>query len=242
MRRRYSMFRPETHEILRELARARGDVRPAATPSRRGVLARRRAVGRLLRRARRRARPRLRVHAHACGPRCRRRCARSSPRSRPRSAGRAWPCWTGSNHDIGRLATRWATGDDARVRCALMLLLTLRGTPCLYYGDEIAPRRPVTFRRSASSTSRDAFARPRSDTDAVDGRRRLARPVASARATRAATSRSNAPTASRRCSSHATSSHYGAGTSELRSGRYVELRAPEGAWAWRRGESVIGRR
>ena len=22
----------------------------------------------------------------------------------------AWPCWTGSNHDIGRLATRWATG------------------------------------------------------------------------------------------------------------------------------------
>ena len=49
----------------------------------------------------------------------------------------AWPCWTGSNHDIGRLATRWANGDDARVRCALMMLLTLRGTPCLYYGDEL---------------------------------------------------------------------------------------------------------
>ena len=49
----------------------------------------------------------------------------------------AWPCWAGSNHDIGRFATRWANGDDARARCALMLLLTLRGTPCLYYGDEI---------------------------------------------------------------------------------------------------------
>jgi Alpha amylase, catalytic domain len=50
----------------------------------------------------------------------------------------AWPCWAGSNHDIGRLATRWANGDDARARCALLLLLTLRGTPCLYYGDELA--------------------------------------------------------------------------------------------------------
>ncbi len=50
----------------------------------------------------------------------------------------AWPCWAGSNHDIGRLATRWAGGDEARTRCALMLLLTLRGTPCLYYGDELA--------------------------------------------------------------------------------------------------------
>ncbi|MDP9385549.1 MAG: alpha-amylase family glycosyl hydrolase, partial [Actinomycetota bacterium] len=50
----------------------------------------------------------------------------------------AWPVWTGSNHDAGRLATRWAQGDEARARAALMLLLTLRGTPFLYYGDEIA--------------------------------------------------------------------------------------------------------
>ena len=49
----------------------------------------------------------------------------------------AWPVYTGSNHDAGRLATRWAGGDPARVRVALLMLLTLRGTPFLYYGDEI---------------------------------------------------------------------------------------------------------
>jgi alpha-glucosidase len=50
----------------------------------------------------------------------------------------AWPVWTGSNHDAGRLATRWAGGSDAKARAALLMLLTLRGTPFLYYGDEIA--------------------------------------------------------------------------------------------------------
>ena len=50
----------------------------------------------------------------------------------------AWPVWTGSNHDAGRLATRWAGGDERRARAALLMLLTLRGTPFLYYGDEIA--------------------------------------------------------------------------------------------------------
>jgi alpha-glucosidase len=49
----------------------------------------------------------------------------------------AWPLWTGSNHDVSRLATRWAGGDPAKVRCALLMLLTLRGTPFLYQGDEI---------------------------------------------------------------------------------------------------------
>ena len=49
----------------------------------------------------------------------------------------AWPLWTASNHDIGRLATRWAGGDEARARCALFVLLLLRGTPVLYAGDEI---------------------------------------------------------------------------------------------------------
>ena len=49
----------------------------------------------------------------------------------------AWPVWTGSNHDVSRLATRWAGGDRAKTRLALMMLLTLRGTPVLYMGDEI---------------------------------------------------------------------------------------------------------
>ena len=37
-----------------------------------------------------------------------------------------------------RLATRWAGGDERKARAALFLLLTLRGTPFLYQGDELA--------------------------------------------------------------------------------------------------------
>jgi alpha-glucosidase len=56
----------------------------------------------------------------------------------------AWPIWTGSNHDVSRLATRWAGGDLAKVRCALLILLGLRGTPFLYQGDEIGlPDGPI---------------------------------------------------------------------------------------------------
>ena len=27
-----------------------------------------------------------------------------------------WPIWTGSNHDVSRLATRWCSGDPTKVR------------------------------------------------------------------------------------------------------------------------------
>jgi alpha-glucosidase len=50
----------------------------------------------------------------------------------------AWPVWTLGNHDITRFPTRWAGGDAGLARLLLMLLLTLRGTPVLYYGDELA--------------------------------------------------------------------------------------------------------
>jgi alpha-glucosidase len=36
-----------------------------------------------------------------------------------------------------RFPTRWAEDDPARVRLALLMLLSLRGTPVLYQGDEI---------------------------------------------------------------------------------------------------------
>jgi alpha-glucosidase len=49
----------------------------------------------------------------------------------------AWPVWCASNHDIVRFPTRWCGGDEAKIRCALLILLTLRGTPILYYGDEL---------------------------------------------------------------------------------------------------------
>jgi alpha-glucosidase len=49
----------------------------------------------------------------------------------------AWPVWTGSNLDTSRLATRWAGGHPGRIRCIMLALLTLRGTPVIYQGDEI---------------------------------------------------------------------------------------------------------
>ena len=48
-----------------------------------------------------------------------------------------WPVWAASNHDVSRFPTRWCAGSEALTRCALVLLLTLRGTPFLYQGDEI---------------------------------------------------------------------------------------------------------
>lgn len=45
-----------------------------------------------------------------------------------------WPNWVLGNHDRPRIATR--VGHD-RARAAAVLLLTLRGTPTMYYGDEI---------------------------------------------------------------------------------------------------------
>ena len=45
-----------------------------------------------------------------------------------------WPNWVLGNHDQHRIATRIGR---AQARVAAMLLLTLRGTPTLYYGDEI---------------------------------------------------------------------------------------------------------
>ena len=45
-----------------------------------------------------------------------------------------WPNWVLSNHDRSRLASR--LGED-QARVAAMLLLTLRGTPTLYQGDEL---------------------------------------------------------------------------------------------------------
>jgi alpha-glucosidase len=47
----------------------------------------------------------------------------------------AWPNWVLGNHDKPRIATR--VGREL-ARIAQMLLLTLRGTPTCYYGDELA--------------------------------------------------------------------------------------------------------
>jgi alpha-glucosidase len=53
-----------------------------------------------------------------------------------------WPNYTLSNHDQPRAFSRYARGQDslARARLAAAMLLTLRGTPFVYYGEEIGMR------------------------------------------------------------------------------------------------------
>src|SRR5690606_34626954 len=45
-----------------------------------------------------------------------------------------WPNWVLGSHDAPRIAARLG---EAQARVAAMLLLTLRGTPTLYQGDEL---------------------------------------------------------------------------------------------------------
>ena len=54
-------------------------------------------------------------------------------------ASDGWPCWAFSNHDVTRHVSRWAPPgqEDALARCAAALLLSLRGTVCLYQGEEL---------------------------------------------------------------------------------------------------------
>ncbi|MDQ1490509.1 MAG: alpha-glucosidase [Actinomycetota bacterium] len=48
----------------------------------------------------------------------------------------AWPVWVLSNHDTPRHRTRYG-GSERRARVAAVVLLTLRGTPFLYAGEEL---------------------------------------------------------------------------------------------------------
>jgi alpha-glucosidase len=56
------------------------------------------------------------------------------------TCAKGWPCWSFSNHDVERAASRWAPGGepDPRVTRLLMaLLLSLPGSACLYQGEEL---------------------------------------------------------------------------------------------------------
>jgi len=64
----------------------------------------------------------------------------------------AWPTWTLSNHDFPRHISRYSHGGDseARARVAAVMIAALRGTPFIYYGEEIGMRDaeiPVERRR-----------------------------------------------------------------------------------------------
>ena len=60
-----------------------------------------------------------------------------------------WPCWSFSNHDVRRHITRWAghaLDPLALGRQTAVLLLTLRGSVCIYQGEELGlPEADILF-------------------------------------------------------------------------------------------------
>jgi len=53
--------------------------------------------------------------------------------------GDGWACWALSNHDVTRCVSRWSDGqEDPRLaRVVIALVGAMRGTVCLYQGDEL---------------------------------------------------------------------------------------------------------
>ncbi len=60
-------------------------------------------------------------------------------------APEGWPCWAFSNHDVVRHVTRWSLSPKA-ARLFTTLLMSLRGSVCLYQGEELGlPEADVAF-------------------------------------------------------------------------------------------------
>ncbi len=60
-------------------------------------------------------------------------------------AADGWVCWAFSNHDVPRHISRWNL-TDAGARCFTTLMMCLRGSVCLYQGEELAlPESEVAF-------------------------------------------------------------------------------------------------
>ena len=146
--------------------------------------------------------------------------------------------WTGSNHDLTRLATRWAQGDERKIRCALLILLALRGTPVLYYGDElglengeVAPERIL----DVAEPPRDPGRTPMPWSAGDGGWNAPWLPLLD-------TSRN---VAAQRDDPESTLSYtrdliaLRRRLPDLRAGAYASLPSPPGAWAWRRGAGVV---
>ena len=134
-----------------------------------------------------------------------------------------WATWVLSNHDNPRHRTRYG-GDERIARAAAVLLLTLRGTPFLYAGEELGledadvpPERHV----DPSGGRRDGCRAPipwtAEPAPRVGQRRHLA--AVPARSPRRATPRRSATTRTRSCTSTATCWHSGEGRPPFTSDR-----------------------
>ena len=163
----------------------------------------------------------------------------------------AWPVWTGSNHDVSRLATRWAGGDPAKIKLALLLLLTLRGTPFLYQGDEIGLTDGPIRREDVLDAGRHRASGPTTRAATPSGRRCRGRgdagggfsppgvrtwlPMADPAACNVADQEADPDSVLELCrraiAARATSE-------DLAVGAYRSLPSPEGTWAFARGEGT----
>lgn len=163
----------------------------------------------------------------------------------------AWPVWTLGNHDHVRFPTRWAGGDAGLARCALVLLLTLRGTPILYYGDELAMPEseipddrvvdPVGLRRDVGEPGRDGARTPMPWSDEPGAGFTAAGvepwlPFGPVAGIDVATQRDD-PTSSL----HLTRDLIALRRAEpdLQTGAYEQVAADDGLWAYRRGDGLL---
>jgi alpha-glucosidase len=145
---------------------------------------------------------------------------------------RAWPVWMLSNHDIARFPTRMAGGDERKARAALLLLLTLRGTPVLYYGDELGmPQGDVPPERERDMAGRDGARTPMPWNGAWDD------PWLPLSADAAPVAAQVEDGTSFLSFCHGLIAQRRANP-DLYAGAYETLPAPDGVWAFRRGENT----
>ena len=163
----------------------------------------------------------------------------------------AWPAWTGSNHDMSRLASRWADGDPRKVRVALVVLLCLRGTPVLYQGDEIGLgdvpvarddlRDPLGVRYWPAYAGRDAMRTPMPWRNMPGGGftepgTRPWLPLGDVAGCNVEDQRAD-PGSVLTLARDLIALRRQSGA--LQTGRYETIEAPDGVWAWRRGDGVV---
>jgi alpha-glucosidase len=162
----------------------------------------------------------------------------------------AWPAWTGSNHDVSRLASRWAGGDPVKCRAALMMLLTLPGTPVLYQGDEIGLpdtnltveqlKDPVGIRYWPGYPGRDPVRTPMPWRDEQGAG--FTPPHVTPWLPLGDVGTHNVEAQRGRAGSLVNLTHeliaLRRATPDLQIGAYTRLPAPTGVWRWRRGDTT----
>jgi alpha-glucosidase len=145
----------------------------------------------------------------------------------------AVPVWALSNHDVVRFPTRMCDEDDAKIRAALLGLLTLRGTSVLYYGDELGMRQveiPADRVRDVDERDGSRTPLPWGDVEWRNPWLPLGGNVATV-----AQQRDDPRSVLSFCRE---AIGLRRSREDLVSGGYAPLASPTGVWAWRRGSST----